>query len=127
MATNRQSANRNAKTRRSNNSKTATTDRITVIPPSGVLRKGASPGVDVVSDEIVKADIARQADSQRHEHKSTRYRESFSIAAMGIILLFGLYWASFLEKAEMAELGKYIVTTMIGTVIAYFFATRSKH
>jgi FtsH-binding integral membrane protein len=68
-----------------------------------------------------------QADHQRHEHKSTRYRETFSIIAMGLILLFGLYWASFLEKAEMAELGKYIVTTMIGTVIAYFFATRSKH
>jgi hypothetical protein len=67
-----------------------------------------------------------QADNQRHEHKSTRYREIFSLVTMGVILLFGLYWASFLDKAEMAELGKYIVTTMIGTIIAYFFTTKSK-
>ena len=126
MAAKRTSVSRKAKAGRPSKKIALRTKRTTVFPPSGALPTDRKPEVDVVSDQVVRANINREENHQRHEHKSARYREIFTFLALLIILVVGLYWTSQLEKSQLAELGKYIVTTFLVAAIAYVFASNNK-
>ena len=102
------------------------TVRTTFNPPSGVLPAGQQHELEVVSDVVTKAKIELQARDQQHEHRSIRYREIFTYAALFVILVIGLVWASNLEKSLLAEFGKVIVNSIVVAAIAYVFSSNSK-
>ena len=61
----------------------------------------------------------------KHEQGSSRIKEIFTYLALGTILLFSLGCASYLDKPQLAELGKTVILMFVGAVIALYFTPKN--